>query len=122
MANIGRLVLLAPIRYGRQIRCIGFDQHAIKGALLRHLLDDQGILERNDAGKREMETKIEGLPGNIPAFRKTMHYPAHGIGALLEHYRESPHAAAIARCAGQLADSAFDVAGPQTSIDIKLAY
>ncbi|WP_374263852.1 DNA primase [Zoogloea sp.] len=36
--------------------------------------------------------------------------PTHGIGALLEHYRESPHAAAIARCAGQLADSAFDEA------------
>jgi len=36
--------------------------------------------------------------------------PTHGIGALLEHYRGSPHAEAIDRMAGQLADSPFDEA------------
>ncbi len=36
--------------------------------------------------------------------------PTHGIGALLEHYRETPHAPVIARTAGNLADSSFDEA------------
>ena len=34
--------------------------------------------------------------------------PTHGIGALLEHYRGSPHVEAIDRMAGQLADTPFD--------------
>ncbi|MBS0346879.1 MAG: DNA primase [Proteobacteria bacterium] len=36
--------------------------------------------------------------------------PTHGIGALLEHYRDTPHAELLARIAGQLADTAFDEA------------
>jgi len=34
--------------------------------------------------------------------------PTQGVGALLEHYRDTPHADLLARMAGQLADSAFD--------------
>ncbi|MDD3354533.1 DNA primase [Zoogloea sp.] len=34
--------------------------------------------------------------------------PTHGIGALLEHYRDTPHAPLLARVAGQLADTPFD--------------
>ncbi|HQE40996.1 MAG TPA: DNA primase, partial [Zoogloea sp.] len=34
--------------------------------------------------------------------------PTHGIGALLEHYRDTPHAEILARMAGQLADNAFE--------------
>ena len=36
--------------------------------------------------------------------------PTQGVGALLEHYRGSPHAEAIDRMAGQLADRPFDEA------------
>jgi DNA primase len=34
--------------------------------------------------------------------------PTHGIGALLEHYRETPHAEILARMAGLLADTPFE--------------
>ena len=34
--------------------------------------------------------------------------PTHGIGALLEHYRDTPHAELLAKIAGQLADTSFD--------------
>ena len=34
--------------------------------------------------------------------------PTHGIGALLEHYRETPHAEILARMAGLLADTTFE--------------
>ena len=34
--------------------------------------------------------------------------PTHGVGALLEHYRDTPHAEILARMAGQLADNAFE--------------
>lgn len=34
--------------------------------------------------------------------------PTHGIGALLEHYRDTPHAPLLARAAGQLEEDAFE--------------
>ncbi|MCK6375293.1 MAG: DNA primase [Zoogloea sp.] len=34
--------------------------------------------------------------------------PTHGLGALIEHYRDTPHAAALSRAAGQLADETID--------------
>ncbi|MBK6654688.1 DNA primase [Zoogloea sp.] len=36
--------------------------------------------------------------------------PTHGVGALLEHYRDTPHAPVLARISGQLADAPLDEA------------
>ena len=57
--HIGRLVALAAVFAGRQIGRIRLHQQPVERDSLRHLAQGLGLLERHDAGERDVEAEIE---------------------------------------------------------------
>src|SRR5262249_46440055 len=49
IAHVRRLVDLAAMGHRRQIRCIGFYEHALEGNAAGDLLQSDGVLESDDA-------------------------------------------------------------------------
>src|SRR5690242_12509405 len=88
MGDERRLVALAAIRHRRKIRTVGFDQHPVERHALRNILHRGGVLERHDAGERDVETKVERLRGDVPRLSKAMHDAAGISGALVTHDRQ----------------------------------
>ena len=71
------IVGLAPVRRGRQVGTVGFDEHALQGHLLGDFFDLKRILEGDDAGKRDVKPQLQGRLGDLPVFGKTVKHTAH---------------------------------------------
>ena len=52
VAHVGWFIGFAAIRGWRQVGGISFNEKAVDRTLLRHVLDDRGVLEGDDAGER----------------------------------------------------------------------
>ena len=58
VGNVSRLVAFATIRHRGQVRCVGFNQEPVKRAFLGNFLDLCGVLESDDAGKRQVKPEV----------------------------------------------------------------
>ncbi len=82
-ANVGRLVALAPVRNGREIRRVGLDQHPVERNEPGDLLQVLSILEGDDSRKGNVEAEIERRAGDVGGFGEAVHHATDLAGALL---------------------------------------
>src|SRR5437870_2694431 len=108
-AHKSRFVALAPVRDRCEVGSIGLDQHAFQRDATRHVLGLRCVLERHDAREGNVETKLERLLGDLPAFREAMHHATDVSGAFIMHDRQrvgsrsacvTPFAAILSSTAG----------------------
>jgi hypothetical protein len=60
------LVALAAIGHRREVRTVGFDQHAIERDAPCDILEIKRILERDDARKGDVKSEIERSLRDVP--------------------------------------------------------
>jgi len=68
-----------------QKRRVSFDEHAVRRHLAGYFLQLGCTLERDDAGKGNVETKIKASSRHVPVAGEAMHHTARFAGALAFH-------------------------------------
>ena len=75
-ADVFRVIRFAAVRFGSEIRTVGFDQNPIE----RHGADNFGelfgVFERDRAGKRNMKSHFKEDFGGFARAREAMHHSA----------------------------------------------
>src|SRR5439155_22792581 len=80
-----RLIALAAIRNRREIRRIGLDQHPVARHATRNVLQRERVLERHDAGERDVEPLVDRGARDVPCLGEAMHNAPRLTRALLAH-------------------------------------
>src|SRR5690349_16626755 len=85
VANESGLVALAAIRYRREVRAVGFDQHALERHATRNVLQLDRVLEGDDARERNVKPEVERALCDVPGLGEAVHDAADFVRALLAH-------------------------------------